>query len=390
MPRVLLAIAVYNGRRFIDRTLDSVARLDRTGIDLDVLVLDDASPSAGFSEHVAARCDELGLGYYRSPRNQGLVRNVNLGMLWAMHCDYDHLILSNSDVIYPANLAVGLVQTAESGGSEVGAVVSWSNNMGAFTLPNDDPDRHLASQEVVDRVSTVLAEEFAGASIEIPCGVGFCWLVPVPVIRRIGIHDTVFGRGYCEETDWTLRARQAGYRVLLAPTVFTYHEGNVSMLDAGVLRPGDITVDSHEAIIDERYPAFRDEVQAFEDTGVLEEARDRAVRALARRGTADRGYEVEMGWLSRPEQVGASVPHCLVHPGAEAAHLDVSYLGFKGWVRFDDHNGPAAIRAYFGSDPSRVTIRDVGPQTDLVETAFGEAGVAVERRVVYPQSVIIS
>jgi GT2 family glycosyltransferase len=386
-PRVLLAIAVYNGQRFIDRTLASAAHLDATGIRLDVLILDDASPGPGFSEHVEARCHELGFGYYRSPRNQGLVRNVNLGMLWAAHAGYDYVILANSDVIYPVNLATGMVQAAQTG-EDVGAVVSWSNNMGAFTLPNHDPDTHLASQEVVDFVSTTLAGEFGDQTLEIPCGVGFCWMIPTPVIDRIGIHDTVFDKGYCEETDWTLRARAEGLRILLVPSVFTYHEGNASMLDAGVLRPGDITVDANEAIIDERYPDFRDQVQAFEDTGQLKAACDRAVQALSRAAAARQGYEVEVGWLSREAPVD-SPPRCLVHPGEAAAHVELQYLGFHRWELFDDGDGPAAIRSYFGSDPLLVTIRDVGPQADRVERTFREAGVPVERRVAYPQAVVV-
>lgn len=386
-PRVLLAVAVYNGQRFIDRTLASAAHLDHTGIDLDVLILDDASPATGFSEHVASRCDELGFGYYRSPRNQGLVRNVNLGMLWAVHAGYDYLILANSDVIYPVNLATGMVRTATNAEGDVGAVVSWSNNMGAFSLPNLDPDVHLASQDVVDFVSTTFADEFGDSGIEIPCGVGFCWMLPTGMVERIGIHDTVFDRGYCEETDWTLRARHAGHRILLVPGVFTYHEGNASMLDAGVLRPGDITIDANEAIIDERYPQFRDEVQAFEDTGQLKAASDRAVRALNRRAAQRQGYEVEVGWLSRPEDVGAA-PRCLIHPGELAAHIELQYLGFHRWVTFDDGDGPKAIRDYYGTEPMRVTVRDLGPQADLVEQSFLDAGVPVERRIAYPQSVI--
>jgi GT2 family glycosyltransferase len=385
--RVLFAIAVYNGREFIDRTLASASRFARDGVDVDVMVFDDASPSPGFSEHVAARCETLGLSYYRSPRNQGLVRNLNLAMRWSMRAGYDYLVLANSDVIYPADLVTGLVGAAQSA-PDVGAVVSWSNNMAAFTLHNPEADIHLASQEAVDYVSTTLAGEFADTTIELPCGVGFCWMMPVPVIERIGIQDTIFDRGYCEETDWTLRARAAGYRVLLAPGVFSYHQGNVSMLDAGVLQDGEITVDKHEAIVDERYPDFRQEVEDFADSEVLDRVAERAVRALARRAASERGYEVEVGWLTRPRPPG-SPPHCQIHPGDTAAHVEISHLGFSRWVYFDDGDGPKVVRDYFGADPSRVTIRDIGPQADLIERTFREAGVPIERHVNYQQAVLI-
>ncbi len=385
-PRVLLTIAVYNGREFIDRTLLSAAALDQTGIDLDVLVLDDASPAPGFADELSAACAHHGFSYYRSPRNQGLVRSLNVAMRWAQAERYDHVLLANSDVVYPANLVVGMVAAAESD-PRCGAVVSWSNNASAFSFLNEDPDLHLPTQEVVDVISSTFEAEFDGATLEIPCANGFCWLIPVPVIDRVGIHDTVFGRGYCEETDWSLRARASGYKVLLALSVFTYHQGNGSMIEAGVLQTGEKTIDAHEAVIDMRYPGFRDEVEAFADTGQLQDATERAHRALVRRGAADHGYDLEVGWLTHEPEVGAR-PHCFVHPGPLAAHLEVTYLGFRRWVMFDDGDGPAAIRRYFGADPTLVTIRDIGPQADRVETAFGGADSVLDRRVAYPQTVV--
>jgi GT2 family glycosyltransferase len=384
-----MAIAVYNGRRFIDRTLESAARLQGTGSDLrvDVVIFDDASPSPGFSEHVEQGCRARGLGYYRSPRNQGLVRNLNLAMRWSVRSGYDYLVLANSDVIYPRNLVSGMVAAATSN-PDAGAVVAWSNNMAAFTLHNLDPAEHLASQEAVDHVSATLAEEFAGDVVEIPCGVGFCWMMPTSLVERIGIQDTIFHRGYCEETDWTLRARAAGYRILLTPGVFAYHEGNVSMLDAGVLRDGEITVDAHEALIDERYPDFRRQVEEFAESEVLDRAAARAVRAVVRRAARERGYEVEVGWLTH-RRPGGSVPFCQINPSDTAAHIEAYHLGFSQWVYFDDGDGPKAIRDYFGIDPSRVIIRDIGDQADLVERTFRDAGVPVERQVVYPQAVMI-
>jgi GT2 family glycosyltransferase len=385
-PRVLFTIAVYNGREFMDRTLQSAAAIDRTGVDVDILVLDDASPAPGFSDELAEACAARGFLYYRSPRNQGLVRSLNVAMRWAQREQYDHVILANSDVIYPANLVVGMVTAAESD-PRCGAVVSWSNNASAFSLLNHDPDVHLPFQDVVDTISRVCRDEFDGATLEIPCANGFCWLIPVPVLDRVGVHDTVFGRGYCEETDWSLRARAAGYKVLLALSVFTYHQGNGSMIEAGVLQGGEKTIDAHEAVIDMRYPDFRDEVQAFADTGLLQDASERAVRALVRGGLDARGYDVEVGWLAREPEFGAR-PHCFVHPGSLAAHIEISYLGFRRWVTFDDGDGPGAIRAFFGADPARVLIRDIGPQADRVERAFGGDSTSIDRRVAYPQSVV--
>jgi GT2 family glycosyltransferase len=381
-PRVLLAITVYNGRGVVERTLDSAVELDRHDADVDVLVLDDASPAPGFSREVEARCRRHGLGYYRSPRNLGIVRNVNLGLAWAVHHGYDHVIIANSDVIFPERL-VPLMLSALSSAPGAGAIQAWSNNVSAFSMPNADPDRHLSNQEFVNRFGAVLEAEFGSESVALPCGVSFCLLIPTEVVRHVGLMDPVFGRGYCEETDWTLRARGLDYDVVLAPAAFVYHSGGGSTIAAGLLAPGETTVGANEAVIDHRYPGFRADVATFMDGPSLPELIDRARLALLRSAATRSGYDLDISWLERtaaPERLRA-----LINPGREAAHVSLSYLGFDQWYRFTDGDGPAAVRRALGRDPDRVTIIDHGEQAERARVAFPD--VLVEDGLGYPTRI---
>ena len=113
-PRVLLAITVYNGWRFVPHCLRSAKNIRSQLADVDVLALDDASPEPGFSERLAALCRDIGVHCYRSPRNLGIVRNVNLGLLAAVEKGYDYVIISNSDVIYARQTADYLLEAAAS------------------------------------------------------------------------------------------------------------------------------------------------------------------------------------------------------------------------------------------------------------------------------------
>ena len=267
--RTLIASLVYGGAAFVPACIESGAVLARRD-DIDFLVLDDCSPDTAWSEELRDRCGDLDVGYYRSPRNIGIPRNMNLALRQAVSGGYDSVIIANSDVIFPPNLVDALVGVVENHDS-VASVTAWSNHVSSFSLLNSDPVRNLAAPELVGRTSALLEEHFGSRSLEIPVGVGFCMLVPVPAIARVGLFDPIFGRGYCEEVDWCLRAVSFGMRNMLAPSAFVYHIGNATTTAEGLLSAEHTSVFEHDAIIDLRYPRYRLSLQEWADRGMLEE-----------------------------------------------------------------------------------------------------------------------
>jgi GT2 family glycosyltransferase len=380
-PKVLLAVTVYNGRSFVGRALESARRVSTASADVDVLALDDCSPEPGFSEWLAGVCGGLGVMHYRSPRNLGIVRNVNLGLLYALEEGYDHVIIANSDVIFPANLVDEMLRALASD-ERIGSVTAWSNNVSVYSLPNVDPDSYLADQNVVDWVSATLAGWYSGTAIDIPAGISFAILIPTAVLHRVGVMDTIYGRGYCEETDWSLRSLATGYRITLAPAAFVYHAGRGSTLAAGLVAGGHSTVPENEAVIDLRYPLFRSQVGAFVASGVLEEAHQGAIRAIVRAGGRQFGYDVEVGWLASAAR--SARVQCLVAPDARPI-VRASFLGFS-WTLGDVGLDVAAVlHEEFGGPPTAVNLLERNTVADRVAGGFGLE--RVQRRRNYPTRV---
>ena len=167
-PRLLFAITVYNGRDVVFSCLRSAARMAPEETEVDILVLDDASPEPGFSQEVEAECAELGISYYLSPRNLGIPRNVNLALLWALERDYDYVVVANSDVIFCRGLTDLMVDVAKTD-SSIGSVTAWSNNVSVYSLLNAEPDRFLNDQNIVDWFAAVAVRKLRLRRSRHPC-----------------------------------------------------------------------------------------------------------------------------------------------------------------------------------------------------------------------------
>lgn len=351
-PRVLLAITVYNGWAFVPQALKSAMEIDGTLAEVDVLVLDDTSPEPGFSPKLASLCRELGVKYYRSPRNLGIVRNVNLGLLAAVEHGYDYVIISNSDVIYSRQV-VGFLLEAARADPRIGSVTAWSNNVSIYSIPNTDPDAFLASQDFVNWLAASLAGNYRGAAIDVPAGISFCVMIPTQVLRVVGLMDPVFGRGYCEETDWSLRSLAMGYRIALAPAAFVYHQGRGSTLAAGIVTGGHTTVPENEAIIDYRHPLFRSQVDAFVNGGILDRLHKDSIERIITDGATQYGYEIRVGDLDTHQPTDKV--QVSWKGGPERPIIRAAFRGFECNVLMYGDSPYAAVESFFKKAPSLVS-----------------------------------
>lgn len=382
-PRVLLAILVYNGRDFVPAAVESAARLQGQGrTDVDVLVLDDCSPEPGWSDDLKKLCLVQDVQYYRSPRNLGIPRNMNLALLRGLHGGYDHVVLCNSDVVLPLNLGDAL---AAAVGPGVGSVTAWSNNVSIYSLENADPEQSLSHTGAVDFLSAALEGEFQTGTVDIPTAVGFCMLIPTAVVREVGLLDPVFGRGYCEEVDWSLRSHALGYRSVLSPSSFVYHVGNATTREAGLLERGHFTSWANEAIIDIRYPDYRHSLEQWAETTTLGSTMERALRRIVVCAAIEWGYSIEASWLHRPNS--SDVVQFVVEPDGKAPLLTGRFHGFKVGIDIKGGDVLSTIQDLVGQPPQSVGILERGWYAHRLEERARATGIRVIEGRTYPERV---
>ncbi len=399
MTRVLVAVIVYNGRSFVPRALRSIARLSHTSAhEVDVVVLDDASPDPGFSDELSSLCTSLGIVCYRSPRNVGIPRNMNLGMLWAVEGRYDACVLLNSDVVVSASLIDSLVAAAATA-PKIASVTAWANDVSIFSLENHNAEAHLSDQSLLDQVATSLADEFGGATVELPTGCGFCLYIPTEAIEAVGVMDPVFGRGYAEEVDWCCRAVERGWTHVLALDAFAFHMGSATNKAAGILAKGMRTVVTNEALVDMRHPWYRSALDEWAARDPLGEPRARAIHRLVTDAARARGVVIDATWLDRPidqgDQANGSVNpvgpepkvRVVVRPDGAEPVVEARVDGWRLAIPVGDEGALGAIADLLGVTPSQVRLHDDGEVSGRLGVDARAAGIPVNRRAMYPERV---
>jgi GT2 family glycosyltransferase len=156
-------------------------------------------------------------------RNVGLSEGYNAGLRWALARGYDYALLLNNDVILSCDTLRLLVDAAECY-PDVGLVspkiylgqppsdrIYWAG--GWLTLrPWAAPTRGYRQHERGRFEDMCEADLAANTAVLVRC----------QMVRQVGLLDPVYFY-MCEDFDWSLRARQHGYRVLYLPQARVWH-----------------------------------------------------------------------------------------------------------------------------------------------------------------------
>ena len=108
--------------------------------------------------------------------------------------------------------------------------------------------------------------------------IGFCMAISRRAWNTLGPFDAeAFGRGYCEETDWCLRARAAGWSNRLVPDLFVFHKHGGSFAD----RERKALLEANLATLHRRWPGYYGELARFRRRDPWAVYRAAALLALA-------------------------------------------------------------------------------------------------------------
>jgi GT2 family glycosyltransferase len=186
--------------------------------------VNDASPDAAINDYLAGVGKDRRVELLTNDTNLGFVGSVNRALAGIPRGD---ILLLNADTIVPDNFVDRLAAAAHSSPG-IGTVTPLSNNgeFTSFPIANTaKPLPPLAEMAALDRIA---AQANAGRIVTIPNGIGFCLYVTRACLDSVGALSNRYHRGYLEDVDFCLRARECGFRNVCAPFVYVGHAGSRS------------------------------------------------------------------------------------------------------------------------------------------------------------------
>jgi GT2 family glycosyltransferase len=220
-PPVAIVMPVYLGR---DETLAALAALVRTRRPGDeVIVVDDASPDPALSAELDALAARTSITLLRNDANLGFSASVNRGL--AVHATRDAILL-NADAVVHGDW-IDRLQAAAYSSAGIGTATPLTNNGAIASYPGGEEQE--CSADAAAALDVLAAGANAGATVDLPVGVGFCLYIRRDCLAATGDFDAAtFGKGYGEDNDFCMRARKHGWRHVLAADVFVRHAGGRS------------------------------------------------------------------------------------------------------------------------------------------------------------------
>jgi GT2 family glycosyltransferase len=231
-PKVTIVIVNWNGWEDTIECLESLYRIDYPNY--EIIVVDNHSHDDSV-KRIKDYTEGKELTVIENEENYGFAEGNNIGIKYALkYLDPEYILLLNNDTVVDKDFLKELINAGEKNthigilGPKIyyydktdviwsaGCRISWKFGRGIQIGTGEVDKGQYDDQKEVEYVS------------------GSAFLIKTEVIDEIGLMDKNYFL-YFEESDWTLRANQAGYKSLYVPAAKIRHK--VSRSGGGISKP---------------------------------------------------------------------------------------------------------------------------------------------------------
>lgn len=234
MKKVFVSIINFNGKKNTLECLKSVDNLNMTGVDLNVVVIDNGSKEKldledNFLQNVS-------LKIILNNKNLGFSGGHNLGINYALSNNADYVVILNNDTILDKNLIYELLSAFDKD-SSIGIASPKIYFAKGFEFHKDrykkedqgyvlwyaggdmDWNNIIGKHRGVDEVDKGQNEKEKETDFSSGC----CMAVKREVFEKVGFLDEKYFL-YYEDNDFSQRVKRAGYKIVYTPKAILWHK----------------------------------------------------------------------------------------------------------------------------------------------------------------------
>lgn len=286
-----IIIVVWNQAKITRRCLESIVNM--TEADYHLILIDNASndeTSKYLEDFTDTGGDKVVL--LKNKTNLGFLKAANQGL---MKSTAKYVCLLNNDTVVTKGWLRELMSIAESN-PQLGILNPSSTTLGQ-KVPLKDIGKYAGK-----------VKRYQSEYIEMAQASGFCMFIKREVIDRIGLLDERYGTGYFEDTDYSRRAKEAGFKIARVKAAYVYHQENASFIK---FKGRDETFRANREIFEERW------------------GRPKRVFVESKEGLNKREIELFLNVANKANWVIIARNN---HAAVELRHSNIKFLSYPAWM----------------------------------------------------------
>ena len=232
LPRVLITIVNWNGRDDLVELLASIKNLNYPKDNYKIMVIDNGSRD-GSQTAISQSFPDVYL--LENKRNIGYVKAVNKGIANGLNMAVDYIWIFNNDVTVEENSLRKLVEVGQQD-ENIGVIAPV-----IYSYENPEVIENIGYQINfwIGRLKKLkfgcdVFQNYNDEYAEVDSQLGCSTLIKSTVFKMVGNFQAIYNL-YFEETDFNVRARKKGFRVVVVKDAKVWHK-TASTMNKFILR----------------------------------------------------------------------------------------------------------------------------------------------------------
>jgi GT2 family glycosyltransferase/tetratricopeptide (TPR) repeat protein len=222
-----ILILCHNQVAYTRLCLESILRHTRSPYELVLVDNGSSDETPAYLEEIRRRLGSERIEIIRNESNLGFPAGCNQALARARG---GYLVFLNNDTVVTPGWLDGLIAAMLAAWPDAGLVGPVTNG----APPPQGIEVDYREPEEAAAFAAQRRKTHAGRTLDSRRVTGFCLLTRREVLERTGHFDERFGLGFFDDDDLCVRARQAGFRLLIALDVYIHHFGSRTFRGLGV------------------------------------------------------------------------------------------------------------------------------------------------------------